>query len=373
MKIVYCIAGLYNSAGMERVITNKANYFAQKGHDVYVITAEQCNRPLYYPLLPSVKHVDLDVNYSQEETLLGKLTSVLFKRRSHKKKLTEVLNSIKADIVISTFGNEIFFLHKIKDGSKKVAEIHFCKNYRLKRGRKGLWYLVDWIRTLQENRHASKYDAFVTLTNEDKKNWNNNNVWAIPNAVYSIPDQFAKLHEKNLLVVGRFSYQKGYDRLIRIWQRVSSKVDGWYLSIYGDGEEKDSIKSLAESYGISDTINFNDAVKDISTAYLKSSALLLTSRYEGLPMVLLEAISYGLPLISFACPCGPMDIIEDGVNGFLIKDGDEEAFAEKLVEIIRNDELRIKMGVSAKQTSLKYSNESVMAQWEELFGVLISR
>lgn len=367
MKIVYCIAGLYNSAGMERIITDKVNYFAEKDNDVYVITAEQKGRPVFFPLHQSVTHIDLGINYN-DSIGICKLFRFWQKHKIHKQRLSEVLCGINADIVISTFGNEIFFLHQIKDGSKKIAEIHFCKNYRLKRNRQGIWKLIDWIQTKRENYIVKRYDKFVTLTEEDKLNWNGySNVVCIPNFIYHIPNQVSQLKNKEIVAIGRLSYQKGMDHLINIWRIVSMKRPEWHLSIYGGGDLRDNLLSKISQFNLSDKITIHNPKKCLTDVYMNSSCYVMTSRYEGLPMVLLEAMSYGLPVVSFACPCGPRDLVENNYNGYLIEDYDYSEFSNRIIELIDSIHLRQQLGCNARYKALQYTKIVIMKRWEDLF------
>ena len=357
---------------MERVITNKSNYFASNGHEVYIITAEQMGRKNYYKLDDRITVYDMGINYSNELSILGKIFNVIPKRIKHFRRLRALLYTIKADIVVSTFGNEIFFLYKIKDGSKKIAEVHFCKDYRMKRGRVGLWKLIDYIRTKQEERLVKKYDSFITLTHEDIKNWGDTgNIHTIPNALPEIPDEVSTLQVKKLLVVGRLNYQKGIDRLLDIWKDVSCAYPEWNLHIYGSGEMYNQLKKQIRQYNLEETTYIHHPMSNISKAYLESSCYLMTSRYEGLPMVLLEAMSYGLPVISYACPCGPKDLITDGVNGYLVDDGDSEIFKEKLIEIINNESRRKELGKQARLSILNYREIVIMQKWENLFKEML--
>lgn len=372
MKIVYCIAGLYNSAGMERVITNKANYLVNHGHDVYIITAEQKGRNCYYELDERIVLYDLDINYAEDKSLLSKLCYAIPKRTKHYKRLSSLLFKIKADIVITTFGNEFFFLYKINDGSKKVAEIHFCKDYRLKRNRLGFWRVIDYIKTKQESRLVNKYDSFVTLTNEDIYNWDCiTNIQSIPNPLTHVPVNVSDLTTKNILVVGRLSYQKGIDRLLEIWKDVSPMYPDWSLHIYGSGELESQILNQIHKYNLNHTTFIHRPISNISRAYLNSSCYLMTSRYEGLPMVMLEAMSYGLPVISYACPCGPKDLIINGINGYIIDDGDSNAFKERLIEIIGCEQSRKKLGANARNSVLRFKIDVIMQLWENLFNKLL--
>lgn len=370
MKIVYCLAGTFNSGGMERVIINKANYFARKGYEVVIITTEQKGKSSFFLLHHAIKTIDLNINYSDDisKNIFLKAIFFLKKRRKHLCNLTKCLIAESPDITISSFGTEATFLHKIQDGSKKILEIHFSKYFRLQYDRPGLWRWVDRLRSWQDEKLVSHYDKFVVLTNEDKGYWGNcANITVIPNFINSVPLVQSNVENKICLAVGRLSYQKGFDLLIKIWSIVHKRFPDWQLHIYGSGELQENLYSLIGELRLNGIVRIFSPTRNIGEVYIGSSLLLMSSHYEGLPMVLLEAFSYGIPVISFACKCGPKDLIEDGVNGFLVTEGDIESFADRVSIILGNDSLRKQMGQAAYQSSLNYTEDKIMSQWIQLF------
>lgn len=372
IKIVYCIHSLYNSGGMERIVTEKANALSELGHQVSVITVDQMHRPVFFTLNPLVSYYDLGINYSENRGLLKKICYNRHKLRQHKKKLSKLLYEIRPDITISTMGNEFLFLYKIKDGSKKLLEIHFAKGYRAMRNRRWFWKLIDLYRDKQESLLASRYDKFVVLTQEDKLMWKKaDNIIVIPNFLTSYPARQADLENKVCLAVGRLSYQKGFDMLIKSWKLVYEHFPDWKLNIYGGGELYNSLNALINSLGLREVIRIYPPTSQIGNVYLKSSMMLVTSRYEGLPLVILEAHSYGIPVVSFACKCGPRDLITDGVDGFLVEDNDIDVFAYKVMELIGNISKRKEMGNAAYKSSLDYSKERIMNRWIDLFNSML--
>lgn len=373
MKIVYCLAGLFNSGGMERVITIKANYLARIGHEVTIITTEQKNRMPFFSLHEAIKVIDLGINYSDDtgKNIFIKALNFLRRKYLHKKHLVEYLLSSSSDIVISTFGTEASFLYRIHDGSKKVLEIHFSKYFRYQYDRKGLWRLVDICRSRQDAQLITRYDKFVVLTHEDKSYWGDfPNIEVIPNFLSSIPDVKSELKNKVCLAVGRLSYQKGFDRLIRAWKIVHGKFPEWQLQIYGSGELYDDLQNMITESGLTECVQINSPTSQIGLIYQKASVFLLTSHYEGLPMVLLEAFSYGIPVVSFACKCGPKDVIKDGVNGFLVTEGDIQSFVDKVSAVLGDENLRKQMGSVAFQSALDYTESKIMSKWLQLFESL---
>lgn len=370
MKILYNIAGTYNSGGMERVLANKANWLVAHGHEVIIVTTDQRGEPPYFPLDARIKCYDLAINYEENngKSFLNKLIHYPFKQWKHKVRLTALLKELRPDIVISMFCNDASFIPSIKDGSKKILEIHFSRFKRLQYGRKGLWRLADWWRYKTDAKVVSRFDKFVVLTHEDKEYWGNlRNMCVIPNARTFEVNQPATLEAKKVVAVGRLNHQKGFDRLIYAWSIVDNVVSGWKLQIVGDGELREQLQNNIRELGLSNQINIGRAEKDMMSVYKDASILAMSSRYEGLPMVLLEAQAAGLPIVSFDCKCGPKDVIENGVDGFLVEDGDIEQLAQKLVVLMQDANLRKQMGSAAYAHSERYSEERIMKQWTDLF------
>ena len=370
MKILYSIAGTYNSGGMERVLANKANWLVAHGHEVIIVTTDQRGESPYFPLDARIKCYDLAINYEENngKSFLNKLIHYPFKQWKHKVRLTALLKELRPDIVISMFCNDASFIPSIKDGSKKILEIHFSRFKRLQYGRKGLWRLADWWRYKTDAKVVSRFDKFVVLTHEDKEYWGNlRNMCVIPNARTFEVNQPATLEAKKVVAVGRLNHQKGFDRLIDAWSIVDNVVSGWKLQIVGDGELREQLQNNIRELGLSNQINIGRAEKDMMSVYKDASILAMSSRYEGLPMVLLEAQAAGLPIVSFDCKCGPKDVIENGVDGFLVEDGDIEQLAQKLVVLMQDANLRKQMGSAAYAHSDRYSEERIMKQWTDLF------
>ena len=364
MKIVYTIAGLYRPAGMERVLSEKASRLAAAGHDITIVTTEQEGRPVAFPLSENVRTADLGIGYESDNgRLLSKLIHHPWRVLAHRIRLSKLLKQLRPDITISLFCHDERFLPSIKDGSKKVLEVHFSAFKRIQYGRGGLWGILDRIRAKNDLKVVRRFDKFVVLTSEDREYWGSpENAVVIPNPVPFKVDTPAALTEKRVAAVGRLAWQKGFDRLIEAWKKVSPNAPGWELSIFGDGELRGELEKMAEGL----PVKFHGNVADPEEIYRNSSIIALTSHYEGLPMVLLEAEAYGIPAVSFDCKCGPSDIIRNSENGLLVKEGDVDGFAEALLSLIDDSEKRLTMGTAAYADSEKWSAEKIMKQWTEL-------
>ena len=373
MKIIYCIAGTCHSGGMERVLANKANYLTGHGYEVVIVTTDQQGLPPFFPLAEQIRCIDLGINYEENngKSFANKLLHYPLKQYRHKKRLAAILKQEKPDITVSMFCNDAGFITRINDGSKKVLEIHFSKFKRLQYNRKGLWRLADLWRSKQDEKTVRRFDKFVVLTEEDKGYWGNlPNITVIPNANTFATPQTAALENKKVIAVGRYTHQKGFERLIEAWHILSPEFPDWKLDIIGDGEERDKLQHLIRFYHLEEQVTLASPTKSIDKVYLDASVLAMSSRYEGLPMVLIEAQAFGLPIVSFACKCGPKDIVADGETGFLVEENDIEGLARQLAKVMKDKNLRRQMGRKAKEASLRYAEDAVMAKWTVLFDSL---
>lgn len=377
MKIIYCICETYNPGGMERVLQNKVRYLVeQHGYDITVVTTDQNGRAPFYPFPEKVKMIDLGINYSEDNTkgIFTKIFNYLRKRRVHRQRLTELLMEEKADIVVSLYPSESSFIPSIKDGSKKVLEIHYCKYFRLQYGRKGLLGAIDRFRTWQDEQIVRRFDKFVVLSQEDKGYWGKmRNLEVIPNAALFMAENYSDVSRHRVIAVGRLDYQKGFDRLIEAWRIIHQHEEykDWTLDIFGQGEWKEMLQNRIEQYELQRTAFLNPPSADIYREYRSSSLIVMSSNYEGFGMVLVEGMSCGLPAVAFNCRCGPKDIIHPGVNGLLVKNGDIQGLADAMMHLMADEQLRQRMSSEARKVVETYSEEVVMRKWLELFDEVV--
>lgn len=382
MKLIYCTHSICNPGGMERVLCNKVSWLvSHTGWEVLIVTTDQKGRPPFYPFPEPVRRIDMGINYSDDNlrTPPGKIAGYLAKRRKHRKALTEILMREKADIVVSLYPSESSFIPDIRDGSRKVLELHYCRYFRLQYGRKGILGLADRFRTWQDGRIVRKFDRFVVLTQEDRGYWGNlPNIEVIPNAALLPPKEgryVSDVSAHRVIAVGRLDYQKGFDRLIDAWRIVKSDPASgdWTLDIFGQGEWKGMLQGMTDRYGLGGSVSIHAPVKDIWQEYAGSAFLVMSSHYEGFPMVMIEAMSCGLPVATFGYKCGPEDIIGGKGSGIIVREGDTEALAGAMKRLMSDVSLRRSMSREALKVTETYSEAAVMEKWMRLFRSLAAQ
>lgn len=403
-KIVFCTPALYSTGGVERVVSYKASFFSEQlGYDVTIIVTEGRGRDCYFPLSDKVKVINFELGFEElwKASFIKKVYLYITKQRQYKRLLKAELMRIRPDITISMLRREINFLTDIPDGSKKIGELHVNRaNYRNfeandSNGLKRL-FARFWMKSLVGK--LKRLDQLVVLTDKSKASWPElSNVTVIPDPITILremgtvnSEKFAAAGKSNVgvnrvVTIGRYAYQKGYDLLLQAWAEVERtrkeergrrneemrELENWTLDIYGQGDQTDYRQLMAELGIDSNRCHLNGPVEDVVKAYQESSIFVLSSRFEGFGMVLIEAMACGLPVVSFDCPAGPDEIITDGVDGLLVPSGDVHALAEKLMVLMTDENLRRRLGQQARQTAQRYEMTTIANQWIALFEKVI--
>lgn len=377
-RIVYIVGGNYAANGMSKVLSQKINYLAENPeYELHMVLTERPDLPFHYPISDKVEYINFNINFDELDTLPipQKVIAYQKKVKKYKTLLTEYLMKTKPDITVSTLRREINFINQIKDGSKKIGEIHFNKsNYR----EFSKSFLPKWINKVITHwwqkkliEEIKKLDRFIVLTKEDQEKWKElNNVKVIHNPLSFIPKEFSACNSQKIIAAGRYTWQKGFDLLIEAWSIVHEQHKDWHLNIYGNGEHE-VFQKIADDKGLSHSVICHPACADIYSKYQDSSIFVLSSRYEGFGLVIAEAMSCGIPVVAFACPCGPKDIITDNENGLLVENGNIQQLAQKICFLIEHKEIRKQMGRKARESSFKFTQEIIMKQWTELFNSII--
>ena len=377
MKIIYAVECVNMTGGYDRIIIEKANYLAEHGYEVLIVVSYHGSVKPYYKVSEKVQLIDLNINFFKQynHNLLVRAFIYIRLMRRYRRALTDLLYKEKADIVITTLGREIDFITDLEDGSKKIGESHIAKEYvrnlHLMEQRGVVYRMIakHWRHKLDDK--VRNLNALVLLTQHDADSWANvTNTVVIPNSLPFYPQQASSCENKRVIFVGRFNEQKGLEYLIKTWEGVYQKHKDWTLHMYGQGEQEIMLNHLIEDAGLNDVVIVHQPTKDILEEYINSSLFLLTSRFEGLPMVLIEALACGLPIVSFNSPWGPADIIRDGEDGFLVEYLNTDEATLRVCQLIEDPELRKVMGANARVNVQRYRRDVIMSQWVDLFNSL---
>lgn len=380
IKLAYCIPSLNHSGGMERVLTTKANYLADRlGYDVNIIITDNKDTTPFFPLSPKVNVVQLEVNIDDlwKYPIWKRFFIYRRKMRIYKQRMERSLKLMQPDITISMLRREINFLPDLQDSSIKLGEIHFG---RYKYREANITFMPSFVNQiisrlwmLQLTSKLKRLKRFVVLTHEDAQAWKElNNITVIPNPITIETNKKSDCSPHKVVAVGRYTYQKGFDLLIKAWEIVHKKHPDWILNIYGGGDNT-AYQQLADRAGLHDSVNCNSLADDISTKYVESSIFALSSRFEGFGLVIAEAMLCGIPPVSFACPCGPRDIIHNGEDGILCENGNISELADGICSLIEDENKRKEMGSIAAENIQRFRLDNIMQQWDHLFKDIISQ
>lgn len=378
MHILYIYPEITIKGGTDKILVEKANYLASHNYDVTIVTESQMSRPLSFEINSFVRHVDLGLDFNKQysQSIVRRLFTYCLLMYKYKRKLRALLSDISPDIVISTLGRNLSLLTKMTDKSLKIGEAHTTKKHlrslHLMEEKGGISLILAKYMRWNMCRCASKLDALVLLTHDDAESWHKMaHTYVIPNPIPFYPQEKARLRNKKVIMVGRYNDAKGYDYLIPAWAIIHKKHPDWILNVYGSGELHDDVSRWVKEQKMVDSIILNEPTDDIMEKYLDSSICVLSSRYEGFSLVILEAMACGVPVVSFDCPYGPRNIIKNGEDGILVNYLDINELAAGVCNLIENEEYRKWLGNNARENILRFSKISVMKQWESLFAKLV--
>ena len=377
LKIVYVTPALYMAGGVERVLTLKANYFVEHyGYDITIVLTEGKDKPVFYPLSNKIKIINLDINFEELWTcsFVKKIFVYLKKQRRYKKLLTVELMHLRPDITVSLLRREINFINDIKDGSRKIGEMHINRdNYRNYNTEDASIFQHIFAKFWSDGlvSKLKRLDKLVVLTENDKESWIElDNVEVIPDPLSLDPMVKSLLTAKRIVAVARYSHEKGIDLLLQAWAKVENVVDDWRLDVYGDGD-RSAYEQLLSNLQISRSrCQLHARTNDVEKEYLDSGLFVLSSRFEGFGMVIIEAMACGLPVVAFDCPWGPRNIITDGEDGLLVENGNVEAMAAALSKMMENERLRRSMATAGVRNVQRFKIDYIAEQWKSLFDSL---
>ena len=349
-KICFFSANFENSGGTERVTTIIANRLAELGYDITIISCIGGEKS-FFKLSPKIK---LDRLYKSCGGLKFNLTAAY--------KLRQKIKEYDFDYIIDIDTIHSFFSIPATIGlrTKVISWEHFnfYSDLGIKRRKLG--------RVL-----AGKYaDKIITLTNEDRETFLENlDVKSKIDYIYNptpYPNEKKSLCESKIAVaIGRLTAQKGFDKLLDIWKKIEKKNSEWELYIIGSGEDREKLLNQKESLNLKRVI-FVENTKNIKEYYEKASIYLMTSRFEGLPMTLIEAQSFGLPIISYDIKTGPKDIVNNAEDGYLIENDNQNEFVNKFLELSKNGEKIRNFSQKAYENSKRFKLDRIIEKWKEV-------
>lgn len=354
-KIAILISDITQSAGTERAVTNLSNSLAERTENqIYIISVYSKNTDkTFYQLDHRVKVLHL--GYEYEESRFKRVK----KYGSLRRKIESIIKENGIEIILGTIHAYNILLSRLK-GVKKIGCEHL--NY---------YACPSIVRPLRKIAYK-KLDYVVLLTKQDAEHYsflNAEKVVVIPNISSFAREEQAKLINHKIIMVGRFTPQKGYDILIDIISSIKDRMGDWTIDIYGQGEDEKTIAKLVEEKKLQGIIRIHQPVSNIREKMMESSIYLMTSRNEGLPMVLIEAQSCGLPIVSFDCPEGPREIITDNSDGFLVQNFDKECLGDKLIELIDHQKMREEFGDRAFESAKRFTPDEIVNKWKHLFTI----
>lgn len=369
-KLLFVIASLENSGGSERALTGRVNYLVDNyGYDITIVTTNKNSVKSYYPISPKVKLVNIPISFGKN-TLGEKLEYIFFNAHKEEKKLFEFIKENKFDIC-SSLGTESF-LYKDSDNYTfyKIKENRFTykkllSDDRLSIGKK-IW---RYFRFRNAVKVQQRMDCSVTLTQEDADFWSKylKKIVIMPNFIDTKNIKSSILEEKIIIAVGRLEVEKDFHSLIKAYDLVAKNYPNWQLHIYGDGSLKNDLQDFINEKELSEKVILKGAVKNIYEQYSKASIYVHTAVYEGFGFTILEAMAHQLPIVALESVGGVKVLVKDNENGFLIKNRDTELMADKIGELISNNELRKRMGSKSQMIANEYSQENIMEKWHQFY------
>ena len=360
MRIMLAVSTM-TAGGAERVAATLVNHWSAIGHKVALITVASSAID-FYALDQRVTRIALDLSRSTKNW--RDFVIVNFKRA---RKLRSAIHDFQPEVILSFLDtmNVRMLLASIGTGIPVIVEEHIDPRQQ------SLDRIVRFLRRVLYKRAR----AVVVLTPGIAR-WassfvRSEAIHVIPNPISQQFCTSGKLEAERdghrAIAIGRLEAQKGFDMLLRAFAQTAQEHPGWILMIIGDGSERDQLRALAGALQIGDRVVWERAVKDPERELRRSDLFVLSSRYEGFPMVLLEAMACGLPVVSFDCPSGPREIIHDGEDGLLVPPNEIDALAEAMSRLMNRKDERRRLGERAACIVERFSLAKVADMWSTIF------
>lgn len=386
MKIAFLCNNFKSQNGVERVWSQKLSLLAEHpDFDVFLITYNQYGAPFSFPISDKVHHIDLATRYISRCSFHGiyQYMDRYKSERLFRKELDTLFNKLNPNI-ITCADLHVSDLKAILSSTVQAVRIVECHCGRsayfadVHKHRHFLKRLQDRLLKQQLISAIRKFDKMVVMTEAEKADWElKDKVICIPNMLDSSPEhEFKKfLVQKRVISVGRYAYQKGYDLLLESWQMVQITHPDWSLHIYGSHDggvgDYERLQDQIKQNQIGNVF-LHQFTNDVYVCYAQSDFYVMSSRFESFGLVLIEAMSCGLPVISFDCKYGPQSIIQNGKTGFLVPQGNTNELAAAICSMIEHNEERQQMAVNTRTESKKYQPENVMPIWCDFYKSLVA-
>lgn len=354
MKIIFVITNITNCAGTERVVTSIANYFVSLSHEVSIISLFSKQGKAYFPLNNAIKVIHLNsypyTNKGLVSRIWGRFVSAI--------KFIKIIRKAPADVYIGTSVNTNVLLLLFNSSKKNIGCEHFAANVPMN----------TFFRIFRDAIYKN-LNRLVVLTKRDFEYYNKKGIAVeiIPNSIPFVVRTNNSFKTNIALAVGRHTRQKSFDRLLYIWKNIENKRTDWELLIIGEGELYEYNQNVANTLGLK-TVRFLPFQKDVQSYYQKASLYLMTSLYEALPMVLIEAKMCGCVCVSYDCKTGPAEIIKDGEDGCLIPEGNQNLFVEKVLNLMDDQVMMERMGAKAMINAEDYSPDKILPKWKQILN-----
>ena len=370
MKILYLTDQLYLHGGIEKVLTQKVNYLADTaGDEVTVLTYQQQDREPVYALSAKVKLLDLNINYEIGKSYFS-LTNLL-KIPAHISALRNTIRQVQPDVIVScSFGPDFYFLPFVCGKSPVIKEFHSSRYFGHHSPAKGKAKLLDKLSSWVEK----KYARLVVLNPDEVPFYHSDHISVIPNPA-EIIEVSADLSNRRILAAGRISPVKNFGDLIGAFSRLNARFPDWELHFWGEDYvgTQDKLQAQIDILGLGIQIRFMGVTDNLQAVMNNYSIYAMTSETECFPMVLLESLSVGLPVISYDSPTGPRHIVTDGEDGFIVPYKNLDIFTQKLEKLMTDENLRRKMGDKGRENVQRFNIDTVMQQWRTLFEQVITQ
>lgn len=365
MKLLYFTIQINMLGGLAKIVIEKINWLVDHGYEVTLCNIERLDVVPAYPIDGRVKLVRGDISTTPGNALT-RLKGVVGAVRRTK----EIIAQENPDVIINAHCPLVTWILPWITRKPVIIEMHQSRQGLEVFNQMFMGAFSRWLHRWSIRWIYGRYDRFVVLTNGDKEAWGTKNCVVIPNFTSIKPVSQTAVKRKQIILLARLMPQKRIDLMIRVWAKLAKDFPEWQVKVLGDGMLKTDLEAFSQKLGVADSFLMPGGVKDVTSELEASEILCLTSEYEGFGIVLIEAMLKGVPVMAFEY-VGVHDIIQDGVDGYVIPFGDVDEYAAKLRMLMEDADLRKQFADTALVNVKKFDKETVMAKWCHLFNEIL--